>query len=150
MVADAYDSTSAPRAVYMARRAHLAAQAASSWSRSRSQLYVSPPFPLNHHSRNDTDDWRHGAGEKGGEPAKFTNFFTDVRIHQIREMQRQVAMTEGIPSFDFGEIWEGWQNEQQLVHPKLVRSSVERSIQILGTDLRMDRSILEDLSLPRR
>lgn len=53
----------------------------------------------------------------------FSNFFTDLRIHQIREMQEQVAISAGIPSFDFGEIWEGWQSHQQMVHPLIVSSS---------------------------
>jgi hypothetical protein len=148
VVADAYDGTAASRPVYMARRAHLATKAASSRSRSRSELYVFPRLHPAHRSRCTADDWRHGAGEKGGEPAKFTNFFTDIRIHQIREMQRQVAINEGIPSFDFGEIWEGWQNEQALVHPKLVRPSSHS--RFLETDLVLDGSIPEDLSSPRR
>jgi hypothetical protein len=43
-----------------------------------------------------------------------------VRIHQIREMQSQVAKDTGVPAFDFGEIWEGWQPFQQMVHPEKV------------------------------
>lgn len=35
-------------------------------------------------------------------------------------MQEQVAHETGIPAFDFGEIWEGWQSHQQMVHPLLV------------------------------
>ena len=34
-------------------------------------------------------------------------------------MQEQVSISEGIPSFDFGEMWEGWQSHQQMVHPLL-------------------------------
>lgn len=26
----------------------------------------------------------------------------------------------GIPAYDFGENWEGWQREQQMVHPNKV------------------------------
>lgn len=71
-------------------------------------------------TRDAIDDWRHtGASDPGGSEG-FSNFFTDVRIHQIREMQDQVAITAGIPSFDFGDIWEGWQSQQQMVHPLLV------------------------------
>ena len=75
----------------------------------------------------DTDDWRHATKSSEDDPAvkpeTFSNFFTDVRIHQIREMQEQVVVSEGIPSFDFGEMWEGWQSYQQMVHPLLVRFS---------------------------
>jgi hypothetical protein len=55
----------------------------------------------------------------------FSNFFTNVRVHQIREMQEQVARDEGIPAFDFGDIWEGWQSHQQMVHPLIVCAGVE-------------------------
>ncbi|KAM0746927.1 hypothetical protein T439DRAFT_329199 [Meredithblackwellia eburnea MCA 4105] len=64
-------------------------------------------------------DWRHTGTGDAGAPEHFSNFFTDVRIHQIREMQEQVAHNVGVPSFDFGEIWEGWQGFQQRVHPLL-------------------------------
>ena len=74
-----------------------------------------------------TDDWRHATkaseDDPNVKPETFSNFFTDVRIHQIREMQQQVVVSEGIPSFDFGEMWEGWQSYQQMVHPLLVSSS---------------------------
>lgn len=56
-------------------------------------------------------------------PVTFTNFFTDVRVQQIRDMQEQVAIDTGTPSFDFGEIWEGWQAHQDMVHPNKVRPS---------------------------
>jgi hypothetical protein len=71
------------------------------------------------------DDWRHSgsATSEGATAATFSNFFTDVRVHQIREMQEQVVTKEGIPSFDFGEVWEGFQNYQQMVHPLIVRPS---------------------------
>lgn len=68
-------------------------------------------------------DWRHATkaseDDPNVKPETFSNFFTDVRIHQIREMQQQVVVSEGIPSFDFGEMWEGWQSYQQMVHPLL-------------------------------
>lgn len=67
------------------------------------------------------DDWRHTGSGDAGAVEKFSNFFTNARIHQIREMQEQVARETGIPAFDFGEIWEGWQSHQQMVHPLLVR-----------------------------
>jgi len=63
-------------------------------------------------------DWRHdGHEESVARPVTFTNFFTDVRVQQIRDMQEQVAIDTGTPSFDFGEIWEGWQAHQDMVHP---------------------------------
>ncbi|ORY41111.1 hypothetical protein BCR35DRAFT_311378 [Leucosporidium creatinivorum] len=64
-------------------------------------------------------DWRHTGSGDPGAVEKFSNFFTNARIHQIREMQEQVARETGIPAFDFGEIWEGWQSHQQMVHPLL-------------------------------
>ena len=67
------------------------------------------------------DDWRHTSAADGAPPEKFSNFFTNVRIHQIREMQNQVAKDAGVPAFDFGEVWEGWQPFQQMVHPEKVR-----------------------------
>lgn len=81
--------------------------------------------------RTTTDDWRHvGQGKFGEDPSRVpfvpNNFFTDIRIHQIREMQEQVARTSGIPSFDFGDVWEGWQFFQEKVHPALVSWSCSR------------------------
>lgn len=69
------------------------------------------------------DDWRHTGAADGAPPEKFSNFFTNVRIHQIREMQSQVAKDAGLPAFDFGEVWEGWQPFQQMVHPEKVRTA---------------------------
>ncbi|KAI5475512.1 hypothetical protein MNV49_001326 [Pseudohyphozyma bogoriensis] len=63
-------------------------------------------------------DWRHTAVAENGPSEKFSNFFTDVRIHQIREMQEQVARKAGVPAYDFGEVWEGWQSHQDKVHPE--------------------------------
>ncbi|KAM0786895.1 hypothetical protein ACM66B_002319 [Microbotryomycetes sp. NB124-2] len=70
--------------------------------------------PLGAHS---SSDWRPGTPDDN-QPV-FSNFFTNVRVHQIREMSEQVAKDAGVPMFDFGEIWEGWQNHQQMVHPLL-------------------------------
>ncbi len=41
-------------------------------------------------------------------------------------MQSQVAKDTGVPAFDFGEIWEGWQPFQQMVHPEKVSPRVKR------------------------
>ncbi|BGP19478.1 hypothetical protein JCM10213v2_007573 [Rhodosporidiobolus nylandii] len=62
-------------------------------------------------------DWRHTGHADSGAQETFSNFFTDIRIHTIREMQEQVVRDVGIPAYDFGENWEGWQREQQMVHP---------------------------------
>ncbi|GAA5932462.1 hypothetical protein JCM1841_000589 [Sporobolomyces salmonicolor] len=62
-------------------------------------------------------DWRHTGSSDSDTQEHFSNFFTNVRIHAIREMQEQVARDMGVPSFDFGEAWEGWQAYQQMVHP---------------------------------
>lgn len=69
------------------------------------------------------DDWRHTGREDHGSQATFSNFFTDIRIHTIREMQDQVVRDLGVPSYDFGDSWEGWQAHQDMVHPKKVRAS---------------------------
>lgn len=63
-------------------------------------------------------DWAGGVQMGEG----FQNFFTDIRIHQIREMQKVIAREEGIPYYDFGHIWEGFQEYQDKVHPQMVRS----------------------------
>jgi hypothetical protein len=68
---------------------------------------------------NATDDWRHTGQTDTGAQETFSNFFTNVRIHQIRDMQEQTSISLGIPAFDFGDIWEGWQSHQQMVHPLL-------------------------------
>lgn len=39
-------------------------------------------------------------------------------------MQEQVSVEVGVPAFDFGEIWEGWQSHQQMVHPLLVSFAI--------------------------
>lgn len=71
--------------------------------------------------KNLADDWRHTGREDHGAQATFSNFFTDIRIHTIREMQEQVARDLGVPAYDFGETWEGWQRHQDMVHPNKVR-----------------------------
>ena len=84
-----------------------------------------PPSPTDTSapSHNLADDWRHTGREDHGSQATFSNFFTDIRIHTIREMQDQVVRDLGVPSYDFGDSWEGWQAHQDMVHPKKVRSS---------------------------
>lgn len=67
------------------------------------------------------DDWRHTGREDHGGQSTFSNFFTDIRIHTIREMQDQVTRDLGVPAYDFGDSWEGWQAHQDMVHPKKVR-----------------------------
>lgn len=116
----------------VARDSDLDAETASSWSSGRCELCVSlfSLHPTTSHFGGLTDgcpslpdDWRHTGTGDSGAVEKFSNFFTDVRIHQIREMQEQVARTAGVPAFDFGQVWEGWQSQQQMVHPLLVSSS---------------------------
>ncbi|GAA5876797.1 hypothetical protein JCM3774_003476 [Rhodotorula dairenensis] len=63
-------------------------------------------------------DWRHTGREDHGTQATFSNFFTDIRIHTIREMQDQVVRDLGVPCYDFGDSWEGWQAHQDMVHPR--------------------------------
>jgi hypothetical protein len=79
-------------------------------------------------SHTPADDWRHTGREDHGSQATFSNFFTDVRIHTIREMQDQVVRDLGVPSYDFGDSWEGWQAHQDMVHPKKVRRRVRRPV----------------------
>ncbi|CAH7672410.1 hypothetical protein BY996DRAFT_4600800 [Phakopsora pachyrhizi] len=67
-------------------------------------------------------DWQ--AGIKGGLGEGFVNFFTDVRVHQIRMVQSYVARLEGLPIFDFGKLWEGYQKYQDKVHPQQVPGGV--------------------------
>ena len=43
------------------------------------------------------------------------NFFTDIRIHQLRELQESVAAEVCLPIFDFGHLWEGYQSQQDKV-----------------------------------
>lgn len=74
------------------------------------------------------DDWRHTGREDHGSQATFSNFFTDIRIHTIREMQDQVVRDLGVPSYDFGDSWEGWQAHQDMVHPKKVRRRPRPSV----------------------
>lgn len=62
-------------------------------------------------------DWMVG----GADPVAFTNYFTDVRAAQIRDMQEHLARKHNLPTFDFGANWEGLQHLQDKVHPKLVR-----------------------------
>jgi len=53
-------------------------------------------------------------------------------------MQTQVAKDMGVPSFDFGEIWEGWQPFQQMVHPEKVswgRPAIGRAFSEPAADL---------------
>ncbi|KAG0142655.1 hypothetical protein CROQUDRAFT_681373 [Cronartium quercuum f. sp. fusiforme G11] len=68
-------------------------------------------------------DWKHGLKYGLGDP-NFVNFFSDVRVHQIQQMQEQVARAEGIPIFDWGKIWEGYQKFQDKVHPLKIPGGV--------------------------
>lgn len=67
-------------------------------------------------------DW--SPGLKHGMGPGFVNFFSDVRVHQLQEMQDQVARTEGVPIFDWGKIWEGYQKYQDKVHPLQIPGGV--------------------------
>lgn len=61
------------------------------------------------------EDWQPRAVSKNA----FVNFFTDVRFHQIRNMQEAVARREKIAILDFGALFEGFQQYQDKVHPIL-------------------------------
>ncbi|KDE04566.1 hypothetical protein MVLG_05034 [Microbotryum lychnidis-dioicae p1A1 Lamole] len=61
-------------------------------------------------------DFRHD-GKAEAAPEKFSNFFTNVRTHQLREMMDAVAIARGAPVFDFGGLFEGWQRHQTGAHP---------------------------------
>ncbi|EGG02549.1 uncharacterized protein MELLADRAFT_72763 [Melampsora larici-populina 98AG31] len=54
----------------------------------------------------------------------FVNFFSDVRVHQLQQMQDEVARNEGLPIFDWGKIWEGYQKYQDKVHPQQIPGGV--------------------------
>ncbi|SCZ97355.1 BZ3500_MvSof-1268-A1-R1_Chr4-2g07159 [Microbotryum saponariae] len=56
-------------------------------------------------------------GKAEAAPEKFSNFFTNVRTHQLREMMDAVAIATGAPVFDFGGLFEGWQSHQTGIHP---------------------------------
>lgn len=56
----------------------------------------------------NVDDW----GAKLPD-SKFTNFFTDVRIAQIRNMQEIVAEAEGLQIFHWDNVWEGYQSTRE-------------------------------------
>lgn len=58
-------------------------------------------------SPESTWDWAPDAQDR----KNFTNFFTDIRVAQIQEMQRYVAKKEGLQIFDWGRIWEGYQGK---------------------------------------
>lgn len=67
-------------------------------------------------------DWQ--AGLKHGLGKGFVNFFPDHRVHQIRQMQLFLAREEGLPIFDFYNLWEGFQKFQDKVHPLKVPGGV--------------------------
>ena len=67
------------------------------------------------------DDYRDWHKEGKLEPEKSFDFFTNLRVSQMREMQEQASIDAKIPSFDFGHIWEGLQQYQDKVHPLIVR-----------------------------
>ncbi|SCV69242.1 BQ2448_2262 [Microbotryum intermedium] len=63
-----------------------------------------------------SDDFRHD-GKAEAAPEKFSNFFTNVRTHELREMMDGVAIAMGAPVFDFGELFEGWQRAAGRKYP---------------------------------
>ncbi|GAA97175.1 uncharacterized protein L969DRAFT_84401 [Mixia osmundae IAM 14324] len=66
-------------------------------------------------------DW--GPGIEGKfKDGKFSSFFADVRVHQIRELTSAICQEEGLEVFDFGRMWEGYQARQDKVHPMLFPS----------------------------
>ncbi|EGF98253.1 uncharacterized protein MELLADRAFT_96041 [Melampsora larici-populina 98AG31] len=67
-------------------------------------------------------DW--SPGLKHGMGPGFVNFFSDVRVHQLQQMQDEVARNEGLPIFDWGKIWEGYQKYQDKVHPQQIPGGV--------------------------
>lgn len=58
-----------------------------------------------------------------GQP-QVVNYFTDIRFQQLRAMQQHVAQTEGLATFDFGALFEGFQRYQDKVHPLLYPGGV--------------------------
>ena len=61
----------------------------------------------------------HGSAEWQLDDPHVVNYFTDVRIHQIRAMQQHIAQQEGIAIFDFGVLFEGFQRYQDGIYPLL-------------------------------
>ena len=51
------------------------------------------------------------AWTSGQEELGFINYFTDIRVAQIQNMQEEVARSHGLRIFDFGHIWEGYQGK---------------------------------------
>ncbi|GAA97905.1 uncharacterized protein L969DRAFT_105011 [Mixia osmundae IAM 14324] len=49
----------------------------------------------------------------------FTNFFTDVRVHQLAGIMEAVARSVEVPYYDLAHVWEGHQDRADGVHPKL-------------------------------
>lgn len=54
----------------------------------------------------------------------FVDWFADVRVSQIRDMQEKVAREHGLLVFDFGHLWEGYQSHQDGVHPRTLPGGV--------------------------
>ena len=54
---------------------------------------------------------------KTGEVTPERNFCTDLRIHQMRQMQLALARQEGLAFWDFGRLFEGFQEYASKVHP---------------------------------
>lgn len=96
------------------------------------------------------DDWRHTGREDHGGQSTFSNFFTDIRIHTIREMQDQVTRDLGVPAYDFGDSWEGWQAHQDMVHPKKVRLKPPSASLSLGPGERTDVALAVMRAVPGR
>lgn len=51
------------------------------------------------------------------DPAK--RYITNLRAHQIRHLQRELARVEQLPVFDYGHVFEGYQVFQDHVHPHM-------------------------------
>ncbi|KAM0754165.1 hypothetical protein T439DRAFT_298654 [Meredithblackwellia eburnea MCA 4105] len=59
-----------------------------------------------------------------------TQYITNRRVHQLRHLQEEVARVEGLPTFDYGRMLEGYQLFQEKVHPLLLPGGV-----MYGTNL---------------
>lgn len=53
-----------------------------------------------------------------------TQYITNLRVHQLRHLQEEVARSEGLPTFDYGHLIEGYQFFQEKVHPLMVPGGV--------------------------
>lgn len=60
---------------------------------------------------------RYWHDKQGNNQPKFTDFFTDIRTSQIRNRQESLIQALNLKSFDWGMIWEGFQEYSYDVHP---------------------------------